>query len=62
MDALVNQNGIPDGVITLAHLGTDHLQYEPWMQATYIMAASKKALQPKRLVGPPILPATAHAK
>jgi multiple sugar transport system substrate-binding protein len=45
MDALVKQNGIPDGMITLARLGTDHPQYVPWMQATYIMAASKKALQ-----------------
>ncbi len=29
----------------LAKLGTDHLQYIPWMQASYIMAANKKALQ-----------------
>jgi multiple sugar transport system substrate-binding protein len=29
----------------LAHLGTRHLQYIPWMQATYIMAAKKEALQ-----------------
>ncbi len=45
MDALVKSSGIPDAVVTLAHLGTDHLQYVPWMQATYIMAANKKALQ-----------------
>ncbi|MCY0093437.1 ABC transporter substrate-binding protein [Hoeflea ulvae] len=29
----------------LAKLGTGHLQYVPWMQATYIMAANKEALQ-----------------
>ncbi len=45
MDQTLKQDGVPDGMVTLAHLGTDHLQYVPWMQATYIMAASKKALQ-----------------
>lgn len=45
MDALLKTSGIPAGMVTLAHLGTDHLQYVPWMQATYIMAANKKALQ-----------------
>lgn len=29
---------------TLAMLGTDSMQYIPWMQASYIMAASKEAL------------------
>lgn len=29
---------------TLAKLGTDSMQYVPWMQASYIMAASKEAL------------------
>lgn len=29
---------------TLARLGTDHMQYMPWMQASYIMAANKEAL------------------
>ncbi|MGP6089819.1 ABC transporter substrate-binding protein [Antarctobacter jejuensis] len=29
----------------LAKLGTDSLQYVPWMQASYIMAANKEALQ-----------------
>ncbi|SHF17623.1 carbohydrate ABC transporter substrate-binding protein, CUT1 family [Ruegeria intermedia] len=29
----------------LAKLGTDSLQYIPWMQASYIMAANKEALQ-----------------
>ena len=30
---------------SLAKLGTDNMQYIPWMQASYIMAANKKALQ-----------------
>ena len=30
---------------TLAMLGTDNLQYIPWMQASYIMAANREALQ-----------------
>ncbi|MEM6940896.1 MAG: ABC transporter substrate-binding protein [Pseudomonadota bacterium] len=30
---------------TLAKLGTDNTQYIPWMQASYIMAANKKALE-----------------
>jgi multiple sugar transport system substrate-binding protein len=30
---------------TLAKLGTDNMQYIPWMQASYIMAANKEALQ-----------------
>ncbi|MEZ5751758.1 MAG: carbohydrate ABC transporter substrate-binding protein [Paracoccaceae bacterium] len=29
---------------SLAQLGTDHLQYIPWMQASYIMAANREAL------------------
>ena len=29
----------------LAKLGTDQMQYVPWMQASYIMAANKKALE-----------------
>jgi multiple sugar transport system substrate-binding protein len=41
----LTQEGVPAGMVTLAHRGTDHLQYVPWMQATYIMAASKQALQ-----------------
>ena len=45
MDSLLNERGIPANLIGLAHLGTGHLQYVPWMQATYIMAASRKALQ-----------------
>lgn len=30
---------------SLATLGTDSLQYIPWMQASYVMAANKEALQ-----------------
>jgi len=30
---------------TLAMLGTDQMQYIPWMQASYIMAANREALQ-----------------
>lgn len=30
---------------TLAKLGTDNAQYIPWMQASYIMAANKQALE-----------------
>jgi len=44
-DKLIAQSGIPQHIAELAHLGTDHLMYVPWMQATYIMAANKKALQ-----------------
>jgi multiple sugar transport system substrate-binding protein len=44
-DKAIEQSGIPEQIAKLAHLGTDHLMYVPWMQATYIMAANKKALQ-----------------
>jgi multiple sugar transport system substrate-binding protein len=44
-NGLIAQRGIPGDFARLAHLGTEHLMYVPWMQATYIMAASKKALQ-----------------
>src|SRR5215469_2836269 len=42
---LIASSGIPPHIAKLAQLGTDHVMYVPWMQATYIMAASKKALQ-----------------
>lgn len=45
MAETLTQEGVPAEMVTLAHLGTDHLQYVPWIQATYIMAASKQALQ-----------------
>jgi multiple sugar transport system substrate-binding protein len=44
-DKLITQSGVPEHVVKLAKLGTDHLMYVPWMQATYIMAANKKTLQ-----------------
>jgi len=37
--------GIPDNLMQLAKLGTDKTMYVPWMQATYVMAAKKEALQ-----------------
>jgi multiple sugar transport system substrate-binding protein len=42
---LIAQRGIPEDIAKLARLGGEHLMYVPWMQATYIMAANKKALQ-----------------
>jgi multiple sugar transport system substrate-binding protein len=42
---LISQSGVPEHLAKLARLGTDHLMYVPWMQATYVMAANKKALQ-----------------
>ncbi|MEM9813028.1 MAG: extracellular solute-binding protein [Pseudomonadota bacterium] len=50
MDAenLVDLTGVgaaaSDTFNSLAMLGTDEMQYIPWMQASYIMAASKEAL------------------
>ncbi len=41
----VKSRGIPDAFMTLGKLGTDKQYYIPVMQATYIMAANKKALQ-----------------
>lgn len=43
--ALAKSRGIPDNLLTLSKLGTDKQQYIPWMQATYVMAAKKEALQ-----------------
>ncbi|MBN8533551.1 MAG: carbohydrate ABC transporter substrate-binding protein [Rhizobiales bacterium] len=37
--------GIPENLLSLGKLGTDKQQYIPWMQATYVMAAKKEALQ-----------------
>lgn len=34
-----------DSFNSLAQLGTDTMQYVPWMQASYIMAANREALQ-----------------
>lgn len=37
--------GMPQSLIDLGKLGKDSQQYIPWMQATYVMAAHKDALQ-----------------
>ncbi|MBK9081461.1 MAG: extracellular solute-binding protein [Rhizobiales bacterium] len=37
--------GVPDAMMALGKLGTNSQMYIPWMQATYIMAARKEALQ-----------------
>ena len=36
--------GIPTELFTLGKLGTNKQYYIPWMQATYVMVANKKAL------------------
>jgi multiple sugar transport system substrate-binding protein len=36
--------GIPSDMLTLGKMGTNKQLYIPWMQATYIMVANKKAL------------------
>lgn len=42
----MSDRNFPQGFIDLARLGTkDKIFYIPWMQATYIMGANKKALQ-----------------
>jgi multiple sugar transport system substrate-binding protein len=43
--AMAKARGVPDAMMTLGKLGTDKQMYIPWMQATYIMAAKKEALQ-----------------
>lgn len=42
--AKLSDRGIPDAVVELGKLGTDTQYYIPWMQATYIAAYNKKAL------------------
>lgn len=37
--------GVPQSLIDLGKLGKSTQQYIPWMQATYVMAAKKEALQ-----------------
>jgi len=49
--AKLGDRGIPASLMTLGKLGTDKQLYIPWMQATYIMVANKRAL--------PFLPAGA---
>jgi len=41
----VKDRGIPDAYMELGKLGTDKQYFIPWMQATYIAAANKKALK-----------------
>jgi multiple sugar transport system substrate-binding protein len=43
--ATAANRGIPARLMDLGKLGTGQQQYIPWMQATYVMAASKQALQ-----------------
>jgi multiple sugar transport system substrate-binding protein len=43
--AKLKDRGIPDNFMELGKMGTDKQYYIPWMQATYIMAANKKALE-----------------
>jgi multiple sugar transport system substrate-binding protein len=45
MAAKLAAAGMPKTVIDLGKLGTNKQQYIPWMQATYVMAANKEALQ-----------------
>ena len=42
--ATLGDRGFSPAFIDLAKLGTGHAVYVPWMQATYIMVANKKAL------------------
>ncbi len=43
--AKVKDRGIPANLMELGRFGTGKQVYIPWMQATYIMVANKKALQ-----------------
>ncbi len=43
--AKLGDRGFPKTFLDLAKYGTEKTYYIPWMQATYIMAANKKALQ-----------------
>jgi multiple sugar transport system substrate-binding protein len=40
----VTDRGIPNPLLALGKFGTTHQLYIPWMQASYIMVANKKAL------------------
>jgi multiple sugar transport system substrate-binding protein len=44
LQAKLADRGVAAPVISLGKLGTEHQMYIPWMQATYIMVANKKAL------------------
>lgn len=41
----LKDRGFPDAFVNLSKFGTDKVYYIPWMQATYVLAANKKALQ-----------------
>lgn len=41
----LQDRGFPEAFVELSKLGTDSTYYIPWMQATYIMAVNKKALE-----------------
>lgn len=48
LDGLAKQlaaNGMPQSLLDLGKLGKPTQQYIPWMQATYVMAAKKEALE-----------------
>jgi multiple sugar transport system substrate-binding protein len=40
----LTRRGVPDSLLTLGKFGTPHQLYIPWMQASFIMVANKKAL------------------
>jgi len=42
---MAKERGTPDAFIELGKYGTDKQYFIPWMQATYICAANKKALE-----------------
>ncbi|MCB9959920.1 MAG: extracellular solute-binding protein [Rhodospirillaceae bacterium] len=44
MSGLDPERGIPASIAEAARLGTDRQMYIPWMQATYLMAADRRAL------------------
>jgi multiple sugar transport system substrate-binding protein len=41
----LKDRGFPAPFVELSKLGTDKVHYIPWMQATYVLAANKKALE-----------------
>ena len=41
----LQDRGFPEQYLELARFGTDAIHYIPWMQATYIMAANRSALE-----------------
>jgi len=43
--ATLADRGIPQNLLTLGKFGTAQQRYIPWMQATYIMAAHRRALE-----------------